>query len=347
MALDTNSKKTFSKWAFNPFQYIAGRDALVLGIVMIIVASIVGSYSNSHFDGILDFHTGAPASLEFFIIEGIIDWLIMGLLLLFAGLLISKSKFRVIDVIGTQALARFPSIIIALIALLPSFQETISRLAVEPTNIKSLIGNNFIVLIGLLIILVITIWMVILMYKAFSVSCNVKGGKAVTFFIVVIIIGEILSKVVLISLANSNYFIVKNMGTETKKEAVEVNQKLPKKKSVAEKNSYQAQPDIAHDTALQWLQLIDDRKYIDSWDGTSDYFKNSITRKKWEDALVSVRSPLGNLVSRDLISKKPIKHNQIVFLFQTSYQFKKKAIETVTVEKDIEGAWKIAGYYIK
>jgi hypothetical protein len=41
-------------------------------------------------------------------------------------------------------------------------------------------------------------WMVALMYKSFSVSCNVKGGKAIGTFVAGLIIAEILSKLALV-----------------------------------------------------------------------------------------------------------------------------------------------------
>jgi hypothetical protein len=38
------------------------------------------------------------------------------------------------------------------------------------------------------------VWMVALMYRAYSVSCNIKGARAVITFIVSIVGAEVLSK---------------------------------------------------------------------------------------------------------------------------------------------------------
>jgi len=43
------------------------------------------------------------------------------------------------------------------------------------------------------------IWMVALMYRAYAVSCNVSGGKAAGVFITALILGEVVSKIILIS----------------------------------------------------------------------------------------------------------------------------------------------------
>jgi hypothetical protein len=48
--------------------------------------------------------------------------------------------------------------------------------------------------------ILIVCWVVFLMYKAYVVSCNLRGPRAVLSFIVAVIAAEILSKAVLYSL---------------------------------------------------------------------------------------------------------------------------------------------------
>ena len=52
------------------------------------------------------------------------------------------------------------------------------------------------VLIGLAML----VWMVALMYRAFAVSCNVSGGKAIGVFIGLLTVGEIVSKIAIVVL---------------------------------------------------------------------------------------------------------------------------------------------------
>ena len=61
--------RSVRRWLFNPFHYVAGARALLVGVVVILGAGLIGSLSNSHFDGVLDFHSGAPAPLWVFLIE--------------------------------------------------------------------------------------------------------------------------------------------------------------------------------------------------------------------------------------------------------------------------------------
>ncbi len=167
-----------------------------------LLAGWMASLSNSHFDGILDFHTGRPASLWVILSEGIIDWLIMALLVLAAGALVSRSSFRVIDVLGTQALARFPTLFIAPMGLLIVSNEFMAQLRDNPSGIGELAARHttdyVLFNVILAVTIVMSIWMVYLVYKAFSVSCHVQGARAIVTFIGVIIIGELASKHIMI-----------------------------------------------------------------------------------------------------------------------------------------------------
>jgi len=70
---DAVAAKSIRTWLFNPFHYVAGWTALLVGLALVLAASFIGSLSNSHFDGVLDFHTGMPAPLWVFMCEGLID----------------------------------------------------------------------------------------------------------------------------------------------------------------------------------------------------------------------------------------------------------------------------------
>jgi len=85
-------------WLFNPFTYIAGPPALIIGLIGIMATSLIGSLGNVHCDGVLDMHIGAKVPVWFFIAEGFIDWFSLAVLLAIAGLIFSKSSFRMIVV---------------------------------------------------------------------------------------------------------------------------------------------------------------------------------------------------------------------------------------------------------
>ena len=191
-------------WLFNPFHYIAGGAALAAGLVVIVAAGLLGSLSHSHFDGVLDFHTGMPAPLWLHLVEGPIDWLALCVPLWVGGVLISKSKARLLDLFGTQALARFPYLILAAVALLPGYRNYTSFIAAQFAGKEAVVepAKGDVVVFGLviLVMLLMAIWMVVLMYRSFAISYNVRGGQAIAVFIGAVLVGEVVSKLALFAL---------------------------------------------------------------------------------------------------------------------------------------------------
>jgi hypothetical protein len=197
------------EWLFNPFRFIAGYKALLLGLVVILVSALVGSRNNVHFDGVLDVHIGLETPMWFYFAESLINWMSLAIPLFFFGLIVSPSSFRLIDVFGTQALARWPSLITALVMLpganrrfgeylMRKFTQTAPAVAVNP-------ADAVIFVLAIIVAVVMTVWTVALMYRAYAVSCNIKGAKAVVTFIVSLIGAEVLSKFVILLLLPVNY----------------------------------------------------------------------------------------------------------------------------------------------
>jgi hypothetical protein len=190
--------RDWRRWLFNPFYYIAGWQALVLGLIAMFAASFIGALSRSHFDGVLDFHTGAATPLWVYPVENLINWLSLATPLMLAGRLISTSRPRAIDVFGTQALARFPTVLTALAALLPGYQRQVSRFMLLDMTIHP--ADAIMFGITALVVLIAIVWMVALMYRGFAVSCNVRGGGAIGVFIVSLLVAEAVSKFLLVLL---------------------------------------------------------------------------------------------------------------------------------------------------
>ena len=110
----------------------------------------------------------------------------------------------------------------------------------------------------------------------------------------------------------------------------------------------------AVEAAEKWLALVDEGKYGESWETAAVYFKNGITKDKWEQMLTAFRKPLGKMLSRELKSKiyrtslpGAPDGEYVVIQFTTSFENKKHSIETVTPMLDRDGKWRVSGYYIK
>ncbi|MEZ4599937.1 MAG: DUF4019 domain-containing protein [Syntrophotaleaceae bacterium] len=109
----------------------------------------------------------------------------------------------------------------------------------------------------------------------------------------------------------------------------------------------------ARDAAMQWVKLIDEGNYAESWEKAAPAFKESISKEEWVKSLEAVRKPLGQVQSRNLRSSAETtslpdapEGEYLVMEFDTSYQNNPSAIETITATQ-IDGNWRIAGYYIR
>jgi hypothetical protein len=119
--------------------------------------------------------------------------------------------------------------------------------------------------------------------------------------------------------------------------------------------SAQAKPEqLAQTSAESWLALTDSGKYAQSWDEAAQFFKAAVTKDKWQDALHQVRDPLGKLVSRKLASASYTKSlpgapdgEYVVIKYDTSFENKQTATETIVPMLDKDGKWRVSGYFIK
>ncbi len=176
-------------WLYNPFIQIAGTRSLLSGLLVLLVTAFLGGLNNVHYDGVIDIHAGMPAPWLLFLMESTLSWLLFSVFLLVAAKVLSKSKVRVIDIFGTQALARYPYLLISLISFIPYFHF-------EYTGMPDLSAS--LIIFGL-VTFVFTIWTVILMYNAYSVSANLKGAKAVVSFIIALVLAEVLFKIIFVN----------------------------------------------------------------------------------------------------------------------------------------------------
>ena len=103
-----------------------------------------------------------------------------------------------------------------------------------------------------------------------------------------------------------------------------------------------------------WLKTLDAGKYGESWDEAAPLFKNAVTKADWERAVKSVREPLGKLVSRKVASRTVTGSlpgapdgKYVVVVYETSFESKKRAAETVTPMLAADGKWRVSGYFIK
>jgi len=186
-----------NKAIFNPFKYVAGVKSLVIGILIILVTAYIGYTSNTHFPDLISIKTCPDLPVWYFVIQSLSNWIVFSSLLYSCAIVGSPSSVRLVDIFGTQALARFPYLIASFIG----FSDSINKFGkymlwtlLQKGESISLSTGNFVIAISLIILtFLLTIWLVALMYNAFKVSANIKGTKAVVFFIIVFIVSMVIT----------------------------------------------------------------------------------------------------------------------------------------------------------
>jgi hypothetical protein len=179
------------KWLFNPFVYIAGSKALLIGWSIMLLTAIVSIFSHTHFDGVIDLHTARTATpVYLYFMEQLIDWGFVVVLCYIASLIFSRSSVRLVDIAGTVALSRAPMLLVSFIGfgMVPPVSDSV-KVMVESIT-PSIIIFSFLSLIC-------SIWMIALLYNAFTVATNIKGGKGIIVFITMLLIAETAAHIVL------------------------------------------------------------------------------------------------------------------------------------------------------
>jgi len=110
----------------------------------------------------------------------------------------------------------------------------------------------------------------------------------------------------------------------------------------------------AEKAATNWLALTDGGSYSQSWDQAAQVFKDAVTEDQWAQALSTVRTRLGKVVSRKLKSATYTTSipgepdgQYVVIKYETSFENKATATETVTPTMEKDGQWRVSGYYIR
>ena len=103
-----------------------------------------------------------------------------------------------------------------------------------------------------------------------------------------------------------------------------------------------------------WLSLVDEGNYAESWNQAAALFKSAVTKEQWLNSMKGFRVPLGKMLLRKLKSKQYTKTlpgapdgEYVVIQYETTFENKKSAVETVTPMLDKDGKWRVSGYYIK
>jgi hypothetical protein len=111
---------------------------------------------------------------------------------------------------------------------------------------------------------------------------------------------------------------------------------------------------LVQESARAWLADTDQGNAAQSWKNAGKQFRDAITVERWAESLKRVRAPLEALSQRAQIGTQFHKSipgspdgDYAIVLFRTTFAKKLNSRETVTLEHEPDGAWRVIGYLIQ
>jgi len=110
----------------------------------------------------------------------------------------------------------------------------------------------------------------------------------------------------------------------------------------------------ARSSARNWLALIDQTHYGESWEKAAPVFQSRLTKEQWEGAVKGARAPFGDLASRqfraaeykDSLPGAPTGEYVVVY-YDSVFSDKPAATESVTLAKTDADDWRAIGYFLR
>jgi len=124
-------------------------------------------------------------------------------------------------------------------------------------------------------------------------------------------------------------------------------QVVPTPPSPADTALARPDPEVV-DTARQWLALLDQSRWEESYRATGASFRKLNTARVCAAASERARAPLGGMVSRTFVSQEDVPAPPAGYQmakFRTRFANKSEAIETVTLNRE-SGGWHVVGVTI-
>jgi hypothetical protein len=111
---------------------------------------------------------------------------------------------------------------------------------------------------------------------------------------------------------------------------------------------------IVQKEARAWLALADRDDGPASWKAAGQKFQAAMSAEEWTQALLSVRKPIGKAIQRAMTSTTfdstfpgaPKEGTYAHVEFRTAFANRTEGGETITLEREADGAWRVIGYSI-
>jgi hypothetical protein len=112
---------------------------------------------------------------------------------------------------------------------------------------------------------------------------------------------------------------------------------------------------VAQKAAREWLAQTDKVDGAASYAAAGAKFKESVGVERWTEALQKARGPLGATEQRTIFETTFDKAlpdggpegEFALVMYRTAFAKKADSVETVTLEREKDGVWRVIGYFIR
>jgi len=111
---------------------------------------------------------------------------------------------------------------------------------------------------------------------------------------------------------------------------------------------------VVQNAALKWLAYTDKLEGEPSWQAAGEKFRTQMPLDVWSKTLEIVRGPLGAVSQRALVNSSFLKEmpgvpdgEYALLVFRTAFENKTEGHESVTLEREKDGTWRVVGYFLR
>jgi hypothetical protein len=115
-----------------------------------------------------------------------------------------------------------------------------------------------------------------------------------------------------------------------------------------------AKTSAVQNAAREWLALVDALDAAASWKAAGARYRSTMTEEAWAKLLSDSRAESGPLVQRSVLATTFQDHfdsglqgDFALVLFRTSFEKRIDGRETLTLEREADGKWRVVGYSIQ
>lgn len=190
---------------FNPFKKYQENTLLIVGVLATFIGSFTAYSFYARFDGAIDLHFTSEINLWQPFIDNFIN-IASVFIVLFLLSKYQNKKTRAVDILNAVLISRIPYYLLPLLNInntISGATEQMMTIAGDTINIKiEAIPMNALIIISLfaLISFLALVWFIILLFNGYKIASNAKGNKQILFFALALILGEIITKAIILSI---------------------------------------------------------------------------------------------------------------------------------------------------